>query len=250
MKKTQQIRLVSSCFPSLFDKTSLGVYSGLMSFSIWKQRFARNYKKYVAITLSCIGIAFLLGSFIANAIVSANNGESGLDYGSLFSNTWNFILLAVAYGYLFYGNLHGTSIAYRGMLIFIFYVLWDFGYYLMAMIMNLVSASSTGDPTLITIMVLLFLGTVFALISGIMCYFRTRQYLTSRYAKYEMVRLWALFFMLSVLIGGGLTIASYFLLFGEAFSPLYIFYMLLEPISMMLMSIVCFFSVLRLKSNY
>ena len=233
-----------------FDKDIFKVYSEAMSFSIWKQRFARNYKKYVAITLSCIGIAFLLGSFIANAIVSANNSESGVDIGSLFSSTWNFILLAVAYAYLFYGNLHGTSIAYRGMLISIFYALWDFGYYLFAMVMNLVSVSMSGDPALITIMVLLFLGTVFALVSGIMCYIRTRQYLTSRYAKYEMVRLWALFFMLSVLIGGGLMIGSYFLLFSQALTPLYIFFMLLEPISMMLMSVVCFFSVLRLKSNY
>ncbi len=219
-----------------------------MSFSIWKRRFLNNYKKYVAISLSTLGVAFLLASFIVNAIGLADSSSSfGL---SSLTSIINFLLLALAYGYLFYGNLNGTSIAYRGMLLFVFYVLWDFGYASFSMLLNLISVASTQDPLYITISIALFVGTILALASGILCYVRTRQYLTSTYAKYEMVRLWALLFMIFVLLGDGLMVAYYasFVYLGVA--PLYVFFYLLEPISIMLMSIVCFFTVLRLKSNY
>ena len=211
------------------------------------ERIKRQYKKVVAVSLACVGVALLIGSFVGNLIIQANS-ESGMGVESL-SGIWNFLLLLVAYGYLLYGNINGTTIAYRGMLIFIFYVLWDFGSFLFMSVMNLAAAGSTGDPALIGLFVAILIGAILALASGILCYIRTRQYISGRYVKYEMVRLWSIFFMASVLLGGALLIAEY-VVFLRGIDSASLLFALLEPISMMVMSVVCFFSILRLKSEY
>lgn len=211
------------------------------------ERIRRQYKKVIAVSLSCIGVALLIGSFVGNLIIQANS-ESGMGIESL-SGIWNFLLLLAAYGYLLYGNINGTTIAYRGMLIFIFYVLWDFGSFLFTSVMNLVAAGSTGDPALIGLFVAILIGAILALASGILCYVRTRQYISGQYVKYEMVRLWSIFFMASVLLGGALLIAEYVILL-QGMDSTSLLFLLLEPISMMVMSVVCFFSILRLKSEY
>ena len=219
-----------------------------MKHPLWKQRFLNNYKKYVAIVLSCIGLAFLIASFIIT-VMRYSNAES-ISPVSAVSELINFLLLALAYGYLFYGNLNGTSLAYRGMLLFIIYVLWDFGYAAINMFVDTIIVSSSGDPVSIVVSVVLLIGSIMALATGIFCYVRTRQYLTSRYAKYEMVRLWALLFMIFVILSNGLIVFYYAYFYYVTMASIDIFFSLLEPISMMLMSIVCFFSVLRLKNDY
>jgi len=165
----------------------------------------------------------------------------------------NLILLLVACFFLLYGNITGTVIAYRGFLVFVFYVLWDFGTYLLLSLLNGMSGLLTGDPLVIAVTAVSLLASVGAFVSGLFCYIRTSQFLSGRYAKYEMVRLWALLFMIACLIFNGFSVASMLVIMtssAEEINGISMFLSILEPLSSMLMSVACFFTVLRLRSQY
>lgn len=212
-----------------------------MNWQHLKNSFLNNYKRTFAVFFSSLALGFVIGSFIVNAIIS-----QGMD---LVSNILNTLLLTVAAIYLLVGNTRGTFLAYRGLLIFVFYVLWDFGDFTILSVINVIS-SLGSNPLWITITVFLLIFAICALVSGIFCYIRTRQYLIGKYAKYEMVRLWALLFMIFVLLTNGAVVAYSFYFLVSQVSPVSIFLTLLNPLAMMALGVASFFSVLRLKSNF
>jgi hypothetical protein len=86
----------------------------------------------------------------------------------------------------------------------------------------------------------------FALVSGIMTYIRTRQFLTNRYYRYKVVRNWCLVFMICTCVGVGLW-PIYEIISSRSVNIALVF---LESLSEVAMAVACYFTILRLNSEY
>lgn len=215
-----------------------------MNWSVFKQRFAYHYKKYLAIIFAIVAFVLLIGSGVASVLEDANTGTS-LQLGSIFS-IWNFVLLGIAYLLLLSGNIQGANYAYTGMLMYVFMQIWTgVQLFLLGGVGSLASLFS-GSVGTIVVTSLILLCYVALIVGGIMSYLRTSQYLRNSYSDYPKMRNWCLLFCIANIVVNGLT-PVLFLVAGYSPSILLSF---LDPLSQVFISLAIFFTVARLKSEF
>ena len=102
-----------------------------MNFYAFKNRFKYGYKKFFAILFGMLGLACEITAFVLYFVECIQYGEIINAFEII-----HYIFMMAAFYYLLSGNIKGTTIAYRGFMIFVFYVLFDFGYILIQKIMS------------------------------------------------------------------------------------------------------------------
>ena len=216
-----------------------------MNFYAVKNRFKYGYKKFFAILFAILGVACQLTAFILYLVTSIDM----LDILAILS----YVLVLIAYYYLLSGNIKGTTIAYRGFAIFVFYTLFDFGLFLLQNIMNSFSSFLSGDVVSIVLTIVHLAFSILAFVSGLMTYLKFRSYqMLGRSTTYETVRNWCLVFTIMVVLSYGALIPLYLLgatlaelSFLEAFAPCVMVF--IEPLATIFIAISAYFTILRLR---
>lgn len=212
-----------------------------MNKGILLQKLKYHYKRYLSITFASIGLALLIGALTYFSITNRTNSYTMM--GSL----WNYIILLVSFIFILYGTIQGTAIAYNGILMFIFFLMWDFG---SAFVINWLSGSIlnlfSGDPLVIAATLISLGGNLVAFLIGIFLYIRLRQFLTGRYASYTGLRNLSLIFTIFVILFN-IVVPILFIIYSPTLdtilSLLYYFAIIFEALAV-------FFTICRLKSNY
>ncbi len=215
-----------------------------MSLDILKQRLKYHYKKYGAVAFAVLGTALLTAHDVFTIIsdILSHTSPNLVDIFTILSS----ILILAAYLMILIGNVEGTNLALSGLMMFVFYIAWFFGEnFLFTGIANF-TALFSGRLLTSFLFAFIFGFLILSLISGIMTYVRTRQYLMNRYSKYEGVRNWCLVFMICTIIEVGL-LPVYSIIMSQNPNVGLVF---LEPLSEAAMSVACYFTILRLKSEY
>lgn len=212
-----------------------------MSRGIFFQKIKYHYKKYLANIFSCIGLALLVGAMVY-MFMPTEDGTS-VTYGSII----NCMILLASFICILVGNVQGSTIAYQGILIFIFYLLWDFGDYLVISLLTGSLANIFYGDVVVTVLTLLFLGgSIAGLVVGILLYIRLRQFLTGRYSSYVGLRNMALVYMFLVIVFNAIlpiALLLYQTSLGVALG-------LLENFAVIFEAVAAFFTICRLKSEY
>jgi hypothetical protein len=216
-----------------------------MLYMTW-QRFRNNwkyhFKEYLAVFFTCLALTCL----IASAAIGLIQGSVAYSGVSTLMSIWSFGLFAIAYMLILVGNLQGTTLAYTGMLMYLFMTLFNL---IETMFLNSLFSFNylfSGDPVLIivTLLILAFFATDFT--GGIMTYIRTSQFLRNRYASYSGLRNWCLVFTIANSILFGLEP----ILFTIEHRNISLILLFLEPLGQVFISIAIFFTISRLKSEY
>lgn len=219
-----------------------------MNFYAFKNRFKYGYKKFFAILFGMLGVACEITAFVLY-LVGATQSEETVDILTIIS----YVFVLVAYYYLLSGNIKGTTIAYRGFMIFVFYTLFDFAIFLISNLINSVSFFATGDPLYIGFAVAFLAFSVLAFVSGLMTYIKFRSYQAyGRSTTYETVRNWCLVFTIMAVIANGALIPFYIYgasVQGVALTDALVNYILMfiEPTATIFIAICSYFTILRLR---
>ena len=213
-----------------------------MNKGIILQKLKYHYKRYLSILFASIGLALLVGAIAYLLITNRQDGYS------VSESIWNYLILLVSFIFILCGTVSGTGLAYSGILMFVFYILWDFGEYILIF---LISGSSLGDLFGGSVWSILYnvgflLGSVAAFVIGILLYIRLRQFLVGKYPSYVGLRNLALAFMILAIIFNGFF--PMLMLFVEP--SLRVFLTLLCPFAVIFEALASFFTVTRLKSEY
>ena len=216
-----------------------------MNFYAFKNRFKYGYKKFFAILFAILGVACQLTAFILYLVTSIDM----LDILAILS----YVLVLIAYYYLLSGNIKGTTIAYRGFAIFVFYTLFDFGLFLLQNIINSFGSFFSGNVVSIVLTIVHLAFSILAFVSGLMTYLKFRSYqMLGRSTTYETVRNWCLVFTIMVVLSYGALIPLYLLgatlaelSFLEAFAPFVMVF--IEPLATIFIGISAYFTILRLR---
>ena len=219
-----------------------------MNFYALKNRFKYGYKKFFAILFGMLGVACELTAFILYVIGTVQGGET-VDILTIIS----YVFVLIAYYYLLSGNIKGTTIAYRGFMIFVFYTLFDFAIFLISNVIDSVSLFASGDPLYIGFAVAFLAFSALAFVSGLMTYIKFRSYQAfGRSTTYETVRNWCLVFTIMTVISSGALIPFYIYgasVRGIALTDALITYVLMfiEPTATIFIAICSYFTILRLR---
>ena len=217
-----------------------------MNLYAFKNRFKYGYKKFFAILFGVLGLAAQIVAFVLEIVTGTMEGSPNI----LSLITHVFIL--IAYYYLLSGNIRGTTIAYRGFLIFVFYTIIDFAFFLIEDLIGSFGSFASGEMGPIVLEIIFIGFSVLCFLSGVMTYIKFRQYQSFGYkTTYENVRNWCLLFtILTVVVYGG-SIPIYFLILYPGLDPstgLAAFILIfIEPIATMMIAICSYFTILRLK---
>lgn len=219
-----------------------------MNFYALKNRFKYGYKKFFAILFGILGVACEIAAFV---IYLVDGIQSEIGVSALTIVSYGFVL--IAYYYLLSGNIRGTTIAYRGFMIFVFYTLFDFAVFLLSNVINSIQLFASGDLLYIGLAVAFLAFSALAFMSGLMTYIKFRSY--QAYGKsttYETVRNWCLVFTIMTVISNGALIPFYVYgayLQGTALTEaLGIFFAtFIEPVATIFIAICAYFTILRLK---
>ena len=111
-----------------------------MNFYALKNRFKYGYKKFFAILFGMLGLACEIATFVLYMVFTIREGY--VDILVIIS----YVFVLVAYYYLLSGNIKGTTIAYRGFMIFVFYTLFDFAIFLISNTISSVSFFAMARP--------------------------------------------------------------------------------------------------------
>ena len=212
-----------------------------MNKGVFLQKLKYHYKRYLSITFASIGLALLVGA-LAYLLITRQDGYS------IFASIWNYLILLVSFIFILVGTVSGTTLAYSGILMFVFYILWDFGEYIL---MLLLIGGSFGEVFQSSVWNTIYnvgflFGSVAALILGILLYVRLRQFLAGKYVSYVGLRNLALAFMILAIIFNG-----FFPMLTLIAEPtLEVFLSLLCPFAVIFEALASFFTVTRLKSEY
>lgn len=212
-----------------------------MNKGVFLQKLKYHYKKYLSITFASVGLALLVGA-LAYLLITRQDGYS------IFGSIWNYLILLVSFIFILVGTVSGTTLAYSGILMFVFYILWDFGEYIL---MLLLIGGSFGEVFQNSVWNIIYnvgflFGSVAALILGILLYVRLRQFLAGKYVSYVGLRNLALAFMILAIIFNG-----FFPMLTLIAEPtLEVFLSLLCPFAVIFEALASFFTVTRLKSEY
>ena len=216
-----------------------------MNFYAFKNRFKYGYKKFFAILFALLGVACQITAFVLYLV---QNIESP-DILTIIS----YIFVLIAYYYLLTGNIRGTTIAYRGFVIFVFYTLFDFGLFLIENVFNSVPLFLSGNTVHIVLALVFLAFSALAFVSGLMTYLKFRSYqMLGRKTTYETVRNWCLVFTIMAIIYSGIMIPFYFMSAAESgmtITDTILYYVLsfMAPTATIFIAICAYFTILRLR---
>ena len=212
-----------------------------MNKGIFLQKLRYHYKRYLSILFASIGLAFLVGALTYFGIANRTNSAT------MMGSVWNYVILLVSFIFILYGSINGTAIAYNGILMFVFYLMWDFG---ATVVVNWINGTFlnlfSGQPIVIAETIISLVGNIAAFILGILLYIKLRQFLMGRYASYTGLRNLALAFTILVILFN-LVVPTLFLI---ASPTLQTFLSLLIYFAVIFEALSVFFTICRLKSNY
>lgn len=215
-----------------------------MNKGVFLQRIKYHYKRFLSIIFASLGLVLVIGALTYSLMQYKTEGSS-------FS-LWNYIILLVAFIFILVGAIKGTTIAYSGVLMFIFYILWDFGSYIvMYSLTGSILGLFSGEWYQTLTNFLYIGGSVAAFVIGILLYVRLRQFLTGRYASYVGLRNLALVFTILAIIFNAITpVLIVYIYAGADVSLVTIFLSVLDPLAVICEALASFFIITRLKSEY
>lgn len=216
-----------------------------MNFYAFKNRFKYGYKKFFAILFAILGVACQITALVLTVVLDIESP----DILGIFSG----IIVLVAYYYLLTGNIRGTTIAYRGFAVFVFFNIFDFAFMLIRVISGSYVPLLSGDPISIVLMVATLAFSILAFVSGLMTYLKFRSYqMLGRKTTYETVRNWCIVFTIMAIIYSGIMIPFYFMSAAESgmtITDTILYYVLsfMEPTATIFIAICAYFTILRLR---
>ncbi len=222
--------------------------SAVMDWSNLKQRFVYfwrlHWKKGLAIVFSVLAWVSLL---VSMGLEIADFYEYGTMSSASFGWIWNLVFAAIVYSLILIGNIQGTSLAFNGMLIFVFSSVFNFVLYLAQAGITWLMGLILGDPLTAAISVIYLVATVMSIVSGILVYVYTRRYLVSNFASYSTLRNWTIVFCVLNVIS--LALFPTVLLLETGFTARG-FLAYVSVLGDAFISVAIFFTVSRLKSEY
>jgi hypothetical protein len=215
-----------------------------MNLQHFQNKWKYHYKKYLALTFTCLALLCLIGSGAVTIYLTFDNPSSGV---GTYLSIYDFALFAIAYMLILIGNLQGSTLAYQGMLMYVFMILFSATIALIKQGSYIdFSIFKSGNALAISLFVFVLLFYVAIIVTGIMTYVRASQYLRNSYTNYPGVRTWCLLFVIFNALLYGFEPAL-IMVNGGNVSLLLLF---LEPLSQVFIGLAIFFTVIRLKSEY
>jgi hypothetical protein len=208
-----------------------------------KNQWKYHYKKFLALTFTSLALLCLIGSGAYTIYLTFDSPSSGLN---TYLSIYDFALFAIAYMLILIGNLQGSTLAYQGMLMYVFMTL--FSAFIAFFKTNILNFKIFQSGNAASIVLLLFVLAFYAaiVVTGIMTYIRTSQYLRNSYSNYIGVRTWCLLFTIFNALLYGFEPA----LLAITENNISVLLLVLEPLSQAFIGIAIFFTVTRLKSEY
>src|SRR5574344_171353 len=188
-----------------------------MNLQHFKNSWKYHYKKYLALFFTIAALILLLGAGAYDVYLSYGQATGSVPIVDDFLTIWDFALFAIAHMFIFFGN---------GPLA--------------------IQALASGEPKIIVLYLLVLLCDAGVVVTGIMTYIRTSQYLRNTYANYIGLRTWCLLFVIFNALLYGFE-PAYLVVASKNFSVLLL---VLEPLSQVFISLAIFFTVTRIKTEY
>ena len=208
-----------------------------------KMYLKHRRNKILAVGLSGIAVAMLIASFI----IEMSAGGWSFD----FSLLWNYILTFIAYAIIFFCNIRNDNYAYRGILLFVFFMAFDqlmevfYGGAALGLMFNV------ENPISIVLSVFYLLFVLSEAVVGFALYYNITKYMMSPLASYKKVRTLAIVYSVLLLIAISFSIAIFSIILLPSYSPaqvgLAVTLLLLSPISEVVMSAAIIFTLERLR---
>ena len=199
--------------------------------------------KILAVGLSGIAVAMLIASFI----IDMSAGGWAFD----FSLLWNYILTFIAYAIIFFCNIRNDNYAYRGILLFVFFMAFDqlmevfYGGATLGLMFNV------ENPISIVLSVFYLLFVLSEAVVGFMLYYNITKYMMNPVASFKKVRLLAIVYSALLFIAISFSIAIFSVILLPSYTPaqigLAVTLLLLSPISEVVMSVAIIFTLERLR---
>lgn len=208
-----------------------------------KMYLKHRRNKILAVGLSGIAVAMLIASFI----IDMSAGGWGFD----FSLVWNYILTFIAYAIIFFCNIRNDNYAYRGILLFVFFMAFDqlmevfFGGATLGLMFNV------DNPISIVLSVFYLLFVLSEAVVGFMLYYNITKYMVNPVASFKKVRALAIAYSALLFIAICFSFAIFSVILLPSYSPaqvgLAVTLLLLSPISEVVMSVAIIFTLERLR---
>lgn len=208
-----------------------------------KMYLKHRRNKILAVGLSGIAVAMLIASFI----IEMSAGGWSFD----FSLLWNYILTFIAYAIIFFCNIRNDNYAYRGILLFVFFLAFDqlmevfFGGAALGLMFNV------ENPISIVLSVFYLLFVLSEAVVGFMLYYNITKYMMNPVASFKKVRLLAIVYSALLIIAISFSIAIFSVILLPSYTPaqvgLAVTLLLLSPISEVVMSVAIIFTLERLR---
>lgn len=208
-----------------------------------KMYLKHRRNKILAVGLSGIAVAMLIASFI----IEMSAGGWSFD----FSLLWNYILTFIAYAIIFFCNIRNDNYAYRGILLFVFFMAFDqlmevfYGGAALGLMFNV------ENPISIVLSVFYLLFVLSEAVVGFMLYYNITKYMMNPVASFKKVRLLAIVYSALLFIAISFSIAIFSVILLPSYTPaqigLAVTLLLLSPISEVVMSVAIIFTLERLR---
>lgn len=208
-----------------------------------KMYLKHRRNKILAVGLSGIAVAMLIASFI----IDMSAGGWSFD----FSLLWNYILTFIAYAIIFFCNIRNDNYAYRGILLFVFFMAFDqlmevfYGGAALGLMFNV------ENPISIVLSVFYLLFVLSEAVVGFMLYYNITKYMMNPMASFKKVRLLAIVYSALLFIAISFSIAIFSVILLPSYTPaqigLAVTLLLLSPISEVVMSVAIIFTLERLR---
>lgn len=208
-----------------------------------KMYLKHRRNKILAVGLSGIAVAMLIASFI----IEMSAGGWSFD----FSLLWNYILTFIAYAIIFFCNIRNDNYAYRGILLFVFFMAFDqlmevfYGGAALGLMFNV------ENPISIVLSVFYLLFVLSEAVVGFVLYYNITKYMMNPVASFKKVRLLAIVYSALLFIAISFSIAIFSVILLPSYTPaqigLAVTLLLLSPISEVVMSVAIIFTLERLR---
>ena len=205
------------------------------------QALARKKNKTFAVAFSG---AALIAFFAYYAVCEFNSGWTFFRADPW--NLWDFAIYLLAYGIIFAANILNDNVAYRGILMFVFFTFLSRVFALFPASNNLIAAVNSGDPLLISLFVLFLALTLGQFAIGLLLYFWIYRYARGVSNDFVRVRVFAIVYA-GILLASAALRGILLVLITGSFGPVYALMIFLLPISEVLMSVAIVFTLERLR---
>lgn len=201
--------------------------------------FGVSINKFFAVSLASAALILLALEFLLSAIQFPASTF-------IFSNVWNHLLLVVCYLFLLITNIRNDDRAYVSILLLVFFFAFDAFFGIIDAAQFALSGMMNGQVglgLLFTLSIVLWAGQ---LAMGVLAYIFVARYRFGRSNNFNLVRLFALLFLLSLLLT---SIASFFLslLSGATYTAMELVLLFFYDISQFLAVSSCVFTLNRLR---